>query len=98
VGKLDEAIRLHARTLFDRERVLGPDHPDTVASRHHLAGAYRAAGRLDEAIELYTRTLADYERVLGPDHPYTITSRNNLAAAYRVACRINEADAPSNRP
>ena len=29
------------RTLADRERVLGADHPDTLTSRNNLAGARR---------------------------------------------------------
>ena len=77
---LTEAIALYERTLADRERVLGPDHPDTLTSRNNLAVAYRAAGRAAEAIPLLEQTLADRERVLGPDHPDTLTSRNNLAA------------------
>jgi hypothetical protein len=28
-GRLEQAIPLYERTLADRERVLGPDHPDT---------------------------------------------------------------------
>jgi hypothetical protein len=56
------------RTLADRERVLGPDHPDTLASQNNLADAYESAGRLTEATALLERTLADRERVLGPDH------------------------------
>jgi hypothetical protein len=31
----------------DCERVLDPDHPDTLTSRNKLAAAYRAAGRAD---------------------------------------------------
>ena len=42
-----EAIPLHEQTLAARERVLGPDHPHTLASRNNLATAYRAAGRGD---------------------------------------------------
>jgi DNA-binding transcriptional MocR family regulator len=34
------------------ERVLGPDHPDTLTSRNNLALAYQAVGRHDEAEEL----------------------------------------------
>jgi hypothetical protein len=36
---------LHEQTLATRERVLGPDHPDTLNSRNNLANAYRAADR-----------------------------------------------------
>ena len=78
---------MYEQTLADRERVLGPDHPDTLTSRNNLAVAYRDAGRTAEAITLHEQTLADRERVLGPDHPDTLTSRNNLALAYRDAGR-----------
>ncbi|OMG35899.1 tetratricopeptide repeat protein [Actinomyces naeslundii] len=70
---------------------LGPDHPDTLASRNNLAGTYRDAGRLDKVIALYEQTLEDSIRVLGPDHPSTLTSRLNLASAYRDAGRLDEA-------
>jgi hypothetical protein len=35
------------------QRVLGADHPDTLASRNNLAGAYQSAGDLGRAIPLY---------------------------------------------
>ena len=73
------------------EDVLGPNHPDTLATRNNLAFAYDSVGRFDEAIELYERVLADQERVLGPDHPDTLTSRNNLASAYDSVERFDEA-------
>jgi tetratricopeptide (TPR) repeat protein len=80
-GRLAEATALFERTLADRERVLGADHPHTLTSRNNLAGAYESAGRLDQAIPLFERTLAEYERVLGADHPDTLTSQNNLERA-----------------
>ena len=86
-----QAIVIGERLVADQERVLGPDHPDTLASRNNLAVAYRDAGRLDEAISLHEQTLAARERVLGPDHPDTLNSRNNLAVAYRAAGRLDEA-------
>ena len=70
---------------------LGPDHPDTLASRNNLAVAYEDAGRLDEAITLYQQNLTDCTRVLGPLHPDTLTSRNNLANAYQESGRPDEA-------
>jgi tetratricopeptide (TPR) repeat protein len=86
-----QAIAVGAPLLQDAGRVLGPDHPDTLASRNNLAGAYRAAGRAAEAIPLHQQTLADRLRVLGLDHPDTLQSRNNLAAAYQDAGRAAEA-------
>ena len=70
---------------------LGPHHPDTLASRNSLAGAYRASGRLDKAIALYEQVLEDSIRVLGTDHPSTLTSRLSLAGAYHAAGRLDEA-------
>ena len=78
---------MHERTLADKERVLGADHPDTLTTRNNLALTYREAGRTAQAIRMHERTLADRERVLGPDHPHTLQSRNNLADAHRAAGR-----------
>ena len=73
---------MHEQTLAARERVLGPEHPSTLASRDNLASAYQDAGRIAEAITLHEQTLAARERVLGPEHPSTLASRDNLASAY----------------
>jgi tetratricopeptide (TPR) repeat protein len=86
-----QAIAIGERLVADQERVLGPDHPDTLGSRNNLALAYRAAGRFDEAISLHEQALAARERVLGLDHPGTLTARDNLALAYRDAGRTAEA-------
>ena len=90
-GAVDRAIIYFARAYSDRQRVLGPDHPDTLGSRNNLAYAYRAAGDLGRAIPLYEATLTDRQRVLGPDHPNTLGSRNNLASAYQAAGDLGRA-------
>jgi tetratricopeptide (TPR) repeat protein len=79
-GAPARAIPLFERSLADYARVLGDDHPDTLASRNNLAGAYETAGDLGRAIPLYEATLADCTRVLGDDHPLTKTVRSNLRA------------------
>jgi serine/threonine protein kinase/tetratricopeptide (TPR) repeat protein len=93
LGLYDKAVSLHTKAAAVREAALGPDHPDTLQSRGHLAAAYSAAGRLSEAIALYEATLRLQEARLGPDHPDTLISRNNLANAYRKAGRLSEATA-----
>ena len=87
----EDSIELYEQVLAERERVLGPDHPDTLTIRNNLAGAYKSAGRLAEAVELFERVLADRVRVLGPDHPDTLAARNNLAGAYYSVGRFGEA-------
>jgi tetratricopeptide (TPR) repeat protein len=86
-----EAIAVGEPLVSDFERVLGPDHPDTLTARDSLAAAYQAAGRSAEAIPLYERTLAVCERLLGADHPRTLNLRSNLAAACGDAGRMAEA-------
>jgi hypothetical protein len=62
------------------QSTLGPDHPDTLTTRHNLArwrgdaGDPAGAGAATEAL------LTDYLRVLGPDHPDTLNTRSNLAS------------------
>jgi hypothetical protein len=88
-----QAVAVGEPLMEDLERVLGPDHPDTLSARNSLAVAYRAAGRAADAIRLHEKTLAARERVRGPDHPSTLSSRNNLAVAYRAAGRAADAAA-----
>jgi hypothetical protein len=89
-----QSIGMAESLLADQERVLGSDHPDTLATRNNLAIAYQEAGRTAEAITLHEQNLTDRERVLGSDHPHTLTTRNNLASAYRAAGRTAEAADP----
>jgi tetratricopeptide (TPR) repeat protein len=73
------------RAIADCVRLLGQDHPITLAARGNLAVAYRDAGDLGRAIPLHQQTLADCVRFLGQDHPTTLTARGNLATSYREA-------------
>ncbi len=86
-----QAIMLGERLVADQERVLGPDHPDTLAARNNLAIDYRGVGRTAEAISLHEQVLATRERVLGRDHPDTLNARHSLANAYLAAGRLDEA-------
>jgi hypothetical protein len=79
-GPTAEAIALLERTLADRERALGDDHPSTRYSRNNLGMAYREAGRTAEAITLLERALADCERVLGTNDQFTNLVRKHLVA------------------
>ena len=90
-GAPARAIRFLHRSLTDRRRVLGEDHPDTLASRNNLAGAYQEVGDLGRAIPLLQHGLTECVRVLGKDHPDTLRSRNNLAGAYRDAGDLGQA-------
>jgi len=82
IGRFKEAIDLYNKVCSDRERVLGPDHPNTLNSYDGLANAYSSARRLQDAIELHEQVLAARKGVLGLDHPDTLNSQHNLAEDY----------------
>ena len=86
-----EAISAGEAVAADSARMLGPDHPDTLASVNNLAIACQEAGRKAEAVRLHERALAGRVRVLGPEHPDTLASRNNLAIACQEVGRRAEA-------
>ncbi|WP_063825769.1 tetratricopeptide repeat protein [Nocardiopsis ganjiahuensis] len=74
--------------LYERQlRVLGPDHLDTLRTRHGLAYLRSRAGDTAGAIVRYRNLLADLERVVGPDRVETLSTRGNLAV-----CRAESGD------
>ena len=79
VGDYAEAEPLYRRALAGYERVMGPEHPDTLTSVNNLAMLLYSTGAYGEAEPLFRRALAARERVLGPEHPDTLTSVDNLA-------------------
>ena len=78
------ARELDEDTLARRRRVLGEDHPDTLASATNLVMLLGRVGEDQEARELAEDILARRRRVLGEDHPDT------LAAAFQLVCALSE--------
>jgi hypothetical protein len=90
-GRTADAIPLLQQTLAARERLLGAEHPNTLASRNNLASAYRATGRPAEAIPLFEMNVAACQRLLGTDHLKTVTSRHHLDLARQEAAQAENA-------
>ncbi len=78
-GDLAGARKLQEEVLDIQRRVLGPEHPETLASMNNLADTMRARGELAGARKLQEETLAICRRVLGPEHTDAARSMNNLA-------------------
>ncbi|MFD7025227.1 tetratricopeptide repeat protein [Promicromonospora sukumoe] len=57
-GDVRRAVLSFEQTLTDCERVLGPDHPNTLTSRNNLAHAYGSAGNLGPIVAGDTDTAA----------------------------------------
>ena len=91
VGDGTRAVELAEGIRTECETLLGPDHPDSLATSDNLVIAYVSARRSREAIPLAEEVLAIRERVLGPDHQDTVASRYTLAYAYEYAGRPDKA-------
>ncbi|EIV94490.1 toll/interleukin-1 receptor domain-containing protein [Frankia sp. QA3] len=84
-GHPDQATPLADRASAARERLDGPDHPDTLAARETHIRATLATGRVEDAGPLAAANANDRARVLGPDHPDTLASLDTVAQAYQQA-------------
>ena len=69
---------MNRQTLARREKVLGPEHPDTLTSMSNLALVLDSQGKYEEAEAMNRQTLARREKVLGPEHPDTLTKHEQL--------------------
>ena len=90
-GQPDQAAALHAQALDTRVRVLGSEHPDTLASMYNLGIAYRDQGKLIEAATQHAQVLEIQKRVLGLEHRDTLTSMNYLAFVHQDEGKYDEA-------
>ena len=80
VGRRAGALTLGFDLLLDQERVLGRDHPNTLATRHNIASWTGEMGDARGALQHLIDLLPDQERVLGRDHPNTLATRHNIAS------------------
>ncbi|MCK9877569.1 tetratricopeptide repeat protein [Frankia sp. Ag45/Mut15] len=92
-GQPAEAELLATRATQARERLDGPDHPDTLAARHIYLRAALNNDNFAEAGPLAERNADDRERLLGPDHRDTLASRETLARVYQKAGHLDNAEA-----
>jgi len=61
-----------------REKVLGPEHPDTLISMHSLALTWKSQGRDAEALGLMEECCRLRKQRFGPDHPLTVSTLDVL--------------------
>ncbi|MEU8827577.1 tetratricopeptide repeat protein [Streptomyces sp. NPDC048636] len=64
--------------LGDATRTLGPEHPDTCATRVELFHFLMEAGDMGAAATVAVDIVADHHRTVGPDHERTFGFRHNL--------------------
>jgi tetratricopeptide (TPR) repeat protein len=92
-----EAIELLHASAEIRERVFGPNHPDTSISIHNIALVLRDQGNLEGARTLYERVLQIRETALGPNDPRTAIALNSLAGVLAELGDLGAAQAQLER-
>ena len=63
--------RQYREVIKTDQRVLGPEHPDTVDSCYNLAAGLMHQGKNEEAKEFARRAAEGARKTLGPEHPST---------------------------
>jgi len=79
-GQYSDAEALFREVLQERERLLGPEHADTLNTRSNLETALYYEGKYAEDEREIRALLALKEKALGFEHPDTLKARNNLGA------------------
>lgn len=85
IGAYGEAHQQLEAVLGEQERVLGREHPGTLATARGVAACLREMGDYAAAKERLEAVLAKQERKLGPSHPDTEKTRAALAEMDRDA-------------
>ena len=79
LGLYSPAEQLLKQAVEIRRSVLGPEHPDTLASIGRLARIIQSGGRYAEAEKIERELVAVEPRVFGPDHRTTLAEESSLA-------------------
>jgi len=92
LGLYAPAASLSEKALDIRTRVLGPEHPATLASLNLLGWVRLEQGRYADAETLLSRTLEIGRRVLGRDDREVLRTMAFLGAVYWRQRRLPEAE------
>ena len=90
--KYAEAEALLRPTLELTEKVLGPEHQNTMIVVSNLGSAIRQQGNNSEARPYYERMLATNLKVNGPDHFLSVSAESNLSLLLRDIGELAEAE------
>lgn len=88
-GRIDDAFALYRDALTDCEQTYGPDAPDSITLRAHLAWAYLEAQR-PEGVPLLERNITALERTDCP-HPTLAFRRSELGIVHTWVGRASDA-------
>jgi tetratricopeptide (TPR) repeat protein len=81
-GRFQDALQIHQQVYESRFRILGPLHPYTLDSLHHLGSSYIELKNPSKAVQILEELCEVKRKVLGHDNPDTLASMRNLGVAY----------------
>ena len=87
-AQLEPVVR---EVLAGRLKVLGENHPDTLACQLCAAMLHATKREYDKAETELLKVLANQRRVLGNEHPTTLTTEGNLGWVYMAAKKHDKA-------
>jgi tetratricopeptide (TPR) repeat protein len=89
-GRWSKALKLHEQVLALRQKVNGPEHPNTIVAMMSLAIANARAGHLKDGVKKMEEVLALCRRLHGAEHPSTIKAMCGMAGMYAASGRPAE--------
>jgi len=92
LGLYREAAPLFEKAIATRQRVLGPEHPDTLQSIYLSAKNLNDEGQYAEAEKRLRSVLDIQRRVQGPQHPDTMKSMIAIAGVVYEEGHYQEAE------
>ena len=78
IGTMRDSEKMASQSMDTRNKILGPEHPETLRSMNNLASTYWNQGRYEEAEKLNVQVREAHKRILGPEHPHTLRSMYHL--------------------
>ena len=90
--KFADAERLYREILERREKELGADHVDTLATVNDLAEVLLEQDKLAEAETFFRRALEGHEKVHTPDHPATLNLVDKFAKVLHLQHKYTDAE------
>jgi tetratricopeptide (TPR) repeat protein len=90
--RYQESEKLLREILAGRQRILGPDHPDTLTTRYRLAWVLGLQGRLTDSEQMYRELLEDRRREFGEDDYATTSTRHRIGWVLVLQHRYAQAE------
>ena len=91
-GQYGDTEKILREVLSERERVLGPQHPDTLRTRVDIANSLYRQGKYAEAEVEYRAVRTLLEKVFGREHRTTLRAGMGVANALDAQGKYAEAE------